>query len=436
MRPKPASGKPSGDPTMVFCTGRKDGGPTVEMARIEKTVFISYRRTNVPWALAVYQSLASSGYDVFLDIKGIASGDFERVILENIRARAHFLVLLTPFALEEVGEPGDWLRREIETALDTRRNIVPLMLEGFDFYTPSIAKHLTGTLSVLPHYNALRIPPDYFEEAMRSLRERYLAVPLDAVLHPASTPAVQAGREQQRLASAAPPVTAPELKAEECFQRAFQATDPDEQLRYYDEAIRLKPDYAIAYNNRGLVRKAKGDLDGALKDCDEAIRLKPDLTIAYSNRGNARKAKNDLDGALKDHDEAIRLKPDLALAYNNRGIVREAKGDLDGALKDCDEAIRLEPDYAEAHNTRGTLRQAMGDLEGALKDYDEAIRLRPDHADAHYNRGVVRQAKDNLEGAINDYQRYLDLGGGPRRGNQAQVEGIIRDLKGRARRAP
>src|SRR4051812_45333004 len=82
----------------------------LRMERIEKTVFISYRRTNVPWALAVYQNLTNHGYDVFFDYTGIASGDFERIILGNIKASAHFLVLLTPSALERCSDPGDWLR--------------------------------------------------------------------------------------------------------------------------------------------------------------------------------------------------------------------------------------------------------------------------------------------------------------------------------------
>ena len=55
------------------------------MARVEKTVFISYRRTNAPWALAIFQNLHNNGYDVFFDYEGIASGDFEGVILGNIR---------------------------------------------------------------------------------------------------------------------------------------------------------------------------------------------------------------------------------------------------------------------------------------------------------------------------------------------------------------
>ena len=122
------------------------------MERIEKTVFLSYRRTDSSWALAIFQNLTNRGYDVFIDYNGIASGNFERVILENINARAHFLVLLTPSALERCGEPADLLRREIETALANQRNIVPLMLEGFDFGTPTIANQLTGTLAELKGY--------------------------------------------------------------------------------------------------------------------------------------------------------------------------------------------------------------------------------------------------------------------------------------------
>ena len=132
------------------------------MERIEKTVFISYRHTNAPWALAIFQNLTQHGYDVFFDYDGIASGDFERVILANITARAHFLVLLTPSALERCGDPADWLRREIETALANQRNIVPLMLEGFDFGSSTIANQLKGKLAALKGYHGLSIPPEYF----------------------------------------------------------------------------------------------------------------------------------------------------------------------------------------------------------------------------------------------------------------------------------
>jgi uncharacterized membrane protein len=154
------------------------------MASIEKTVFISYRRKDISWALDVYQYLTYHQYDVFFDYTSIPSGDFERNIIGNIKARAHFLVILTPEALERCNEAGDWLRREIETALDEKRNIVPIFFDGFSFGDPAITQKMTGKLSYLNLYNGLNIHSDYFIEGMERLSAQYLNVPLDAVLHP------------------------------------------------------------------------------------------------------------------------------------------------------------------------------------------------------------------------------------------------------------
>lgn len=318
------------------------------MERIEKTVFISFRRTNISWALAIFQNLNQYGYDVFMDFSGIVSGDFESVILGNIKARAHFLVLLTPSALERCGEAGDWLRREIETAPESKRNIVPLMLEGFDFGSPKIGSQLTGKLAALKRYNGLSIPPEYFLEAMGRLRDGFLNAPLTAVLHPASSPAQAAATEQKAAADAAPPVKEEELTAQQWFERGVNAVDLDEQLRFYSEAIRLKPDYIEALNNRGIAHGDKGDFESAIKDFNEAIRLSPDDAVVFNNRGNTRGDMGDNEGALKDYAEAIRLRPNYASAFNHRGDTLRTTGDIEAALKDCDEALKLRPDYAVA----------------------------------------------------------------------------------------
>ena len=41
----------------------------------------------------------------------------------------------------------------------------------------------------------------------------------------------------------------------------------------YNEAIRLKPDFAQAFYNRGVARRDKGDLTGAVQEINEALRL-------------------------------------------------------------------------------------------------------------------------------------------------------------------
>jgi len=396
------------------------------------TVFISYRRSVSAYiARAIYYDLKQNGYDVFMDVESIDSGQFDTIILRQIEARAHFLIICTPGTFERVTESGDWLRREIEYALDNGRNIVPIITADFKFAKETNAL-LTGKLADLPRYNAVNAPHDYFEEAMTRLRTRFLKLPVGVSITP--TPAIDrsAVAAKQAQVESQPKPTVKELSAEEYITRGianYDKADYDAAIADYSEAIRLNPQYATAYNNRGLARQAKGDLDGALADYNEAIRLNPQYANAYNNRGLARQAKSDLDDAIADYNEAIRLNPQFANAYNNRGNARYDKGDLDGALADYNEAIRLNPQFANAYNNRGNARQAKGDLDGALADYNEAIRLNPQYANAYYNRANTWEKKQNFAEAVDDLQRYLDLGGGKQNGNQAAVEARIRELK-------
>ena len=56
-------------------------------------------------------------------------------------------------------------------------------------------------------------------------------------------------------------------------------------IERYTEAIRLKPDDAVAYVNRGAAKGELGRYKEAISDFDEAIRLKSDYVTAYCNRG-------------------------------------------------------------------------------------------------------------------------------------------------------
>jgi hypothetical protein len=84
----------------------------------EKTAFISYRRdaTGKAFARSIKEALTHRGYDVFLDVDTIDSGKWADTILTQVAHRAHFLLLLTPNALDRCAAPTDWMRRKFETA--------------------------------------------------------------------------------------------------------------------------------------------------------------------------------------------------------------------------------------------------------------------------------------------------------------------------------
>jgi tetratricopeptide (TPR) repeat protein len=76
---------------------------------------------------------------------------------------------------------------------------------------------------------------------------------------------------------------------------------------------------------------------------NQAIRIDPNCAICYYNRGNAYQAKDDKDLAIADYSEAIRIDPNYAYAYYNRGLAKRAKGDDAGADDDIAKAKLLDP---------------------------------------------------------------------------------------------
>jgi Flp pilus assembly protein TadD len=87
----------------------------------------------------------------------------------------------------------------------------------------------------------------------------------------------------------------------------------------FNEAIRLDPTLANAYNGRGDVYYEQEDYDKAISEYNEAIRLDPTLADAYDGRGNAYRKLGKKDKASADLARAKRLKAAHQLLRNSNG---------------------------------------------------------------------------------------------------------------------
>ncbi|MCB9450521.1 MAG: SUMF1/EgtB/PvdO family nonheme iron enzyme [Anaerolineaceae bacterium] len=164
----------------------------------QKTVFLSYRRTlSKHLARSIYLDLKMHDWDVFLDVNTIDSGDFDRIILNQIAARAHFILLISAGSLERCANPGDWVLREIQEAVRLGRNIVPVVEEGADF-TREVAYLPTDIRAVISKKNALPLPHFFFDAAVDMLRTRFLKTPEYVAI--TAAPATDQAEVQRRLA--------------------------------------------------------------------------------------------------------------------------------------------------------------------------------------------------------------------------------------------
>ena len=108
-------------------------------------IFISYRRDGgKELARPLKSELERRSYRVFLDFDELKDGIFDRRIMEAIDAAPIFVVILSPHALDRCVEEDDWVRREIEYALEHDRHFIPVnpdqLFEGFPAKLPETMK--------------------------------------------------------------------------------------------------------------------------------------------------------------------------------------------------------------------------------------------------------------------------------------------------------
>jgi tetratricopeptide (TPR) repeat protein len=361
------------------------------MPDTDKSVFISYRRSTSSFiARAVFMDLRVNGFDVFLDVETIDSGAFDNIILNQIAARTHFVLILTPGALDRCHEPGDWLRREVEHAMQLERNIVPLLVNDFTF--AGIEHLLLDALSTLPRYNAVKLYHEYFDEGMERLRKRYLKQPEQRVeIMP--TPTADQSIVEQKIEQAAsePTPTIDALRAEAFMVSAIlrEKLDHDGRIADYSEAIRLKPDYVEAYNSRGNAYARKNDYQKAFDDYQMALGLNPDYAEAYYNRANIYQEQGDFDAAISDYSEAYRRVPENVDEIANEGL-RYAR-----------------PQYTTALVNRAAQHFANGDFVAALGDYRRANDIMPAWLGVLAGMAVTRHAMGHVSEAVRLWKHLM-----------------------------
>jgi tetratricopeptide (TPR) repeat protein len=191
--------------------------------------------------------------------------------------------------------------------------------------------------------------------------------------------------------------------------RAAKAEYLDAAIADFTETIRLNPSFSSAYLNRGRVRRLTGDKAGALGDYAKVLSLDPNSTSTYHNRAVIRMEQKDYRAAIADLDQAIRLNPYKVVSVTHRGMARTFLGEYQLALVDFDQAIRLNPESYEGYYYRGRTYALLVELPKAIADFSEAIRLRPKSFDAYVRRGLARQKSQDFPGAIADFSEAIRL---------------------------
>jgi predicted O-linked N-acetylglucosamine transferase (SPINDLY family) len=168
--------------------------------------------------------------------------------------------------------------------------------------------------------------------------------------------------------------------------RHFQRGERQQAEQVYLQILQADPNQVDALNLLGVIAGQTGRTALAIDYLRAAVRLKPDFAAAYNNLGNAFINLGKLSDAAACFRQAVRVKPDDAMALNNLGHALRDQGELDEAVACLQESVRLRPD-PEAYINLGNAFQDEGRLDAAITAFRAALKLKPDAA--HIDSNVV-----------------------------------------------
>ncbi|MBW2460362.1 MAG: tetratricopeptide repeat protein [Deltaproteobacteria bacterium] len=261
------------------------------------------------------------------------------------------------------------------------------------------------------------------------------------------------------------PVSAPAMRHNADGAELLARGDLDGAEARFRLALELRPGFAEARANLGIVAVERGDLVGAQVSIEQALDADRDFALGWSGLGVVRERRGDAEGAMEAYGEALAIDPtlptprrNLAFLLAREGRHREARahllrllvvdaedpeaaavlgwcelrlGRIRAALDRATAVLARWPRHPRALLVRGAARARLGDLEHALDDLEGAARARELRTDAlTYALAVATLAGDDSR--AQQIQANLD---GPRRERPSSEASPARDVPGTPRTA-
>lgn len=178
----------------------------------------------------------------------------------------------------------------------------------------------------------------------------------------------------------------------------------DRAYAHLDEAIRMDPQDAAAFDARARIWRDWGAAHLGLADASRAVRLAPGSAAAANTYGTLWQALGNIDEARRWYERALMLEPGATFAMNNLCYAM-ITARQNGAMDTCRRAVAMEPQSKAARNNLALAHAAAGDFVGAQKE----LEISTDAAISQYNVGILYMADRQYVKAISAFEAAARL---------------------------
>lgn len=199
-------------------------------------------------------------------------------------------------------------------------------------------------------------------------------------------------------------------EAAEFFERGnyhFKKHEYERAIELFSEAIEKVPDFADAYNNRGLCYESSGNLERAIGDYRKAVSLDDSFDQAKLNLAAALNHAQQLDESGKLFAELQAVYADSAQFLNYRGQYFLNRFDSDRALIDFEKLIKNFGPNPENLTNLGYAYYQKRDYAQAKTQFERALAIDPDFAFALNNLAATLAQTNDWAQALSYSSRLV-----------------------------
>jgi len=156
-------------------------------------------------------------------------------------------------------------------------------------------------------------------------------------------------------------------------------TVQNDQAIENDPAIEINPQYADAYNNKGLSLYYLGNNQEAIACYDKAIESNPYFADAYFNKGMSLSALSKFPEAIASFDKAIEIDSDHVKALNGKAWITAFyfPNRLAESLEIIKRALGIDPTDIDILYTYGFILENLGSYQESLSIYRHILKQDP-----------------------------------------------------------
>jgi serine/threonine protein kinase/tetratricopeptide (TPR) repeat protein len=200
------------------------------------------------------------------------------------------------------------------------------------------------------------------------------------------------------------------LRASKAVQSRHEANDLPTAIAAYAEAIRLDPNYALAFAGRSFAladytgevatgAAMREGLEKAEADARRAIALAPELAQAHSALATVSQQTFEFAQASQEFERAVTLAPGNAAALRGSGEFAAYMGHFDAGIGAARRAVVLDPLARASHSALGRALYTARRYEEAVAAWAEVISLHPDYKATYGYRGLALYGLGDLQNA-------------------------------------